>query len=140
MKKMNEKDIVNNQYKDTSNLDIRIMIHKKYSTNKMGFANWIYSNYKFDPEMKILELGCGTGDMWKENLNVLNGAKILLTDFSEAMVNTAKNNLKEQKDIEYNIVNIEEIPYLNNEFDRVIANMMLYHVPNISCIPFKDSI
>ena len=47
MKKMNEKDIVNNQYKDTSNLDIRIMIHKKYSTNKMGFANWIYSNYKF---------------------------------------------------------------------------------------------
>ena len=131
MKKMNEKDIVNNQYKDTSNLDIRIMIHKKYSTNKMGFANWIYSNYKFDPEMKILELGCGTGDMWKENLNVLNGAKILLTDFSEAMVNNAKNNLKEQKDIEYNIVNIEEIPYLNNEFDRVIANMMLYHVPNI---------
>ena len=42
MKKMNEKDIVNNQYKDTSNLDIRIMIHKKYSTNKMGFANWIF--------------------------------------------------------------------------------------------------
>ena len=107
------------------------MIHKKYSSNKMGFANWIYSNYKFNPEMKILELGCGTGDMWKENLNVLNGAKILLTDFSEAMVNTAKNNLKEQKDIEYNIVNIEEIPYLNNEFDRVIANMMLYHVPDL---------
>lgn len=131
MKKMNEKNIVNNQYKDTSNLDIRIMIHKKYSTNKMGFANWIYSNYKFEPKKKILELGCGTGDMWKENLDVLNGAKILLTDFSEAMVNAAKNNLKEQKDIEYNIVNIEEIPYSNNEFDRVIANMMLYHVPNI---------
>lgn len=131
MKKINEKESVSNQYKETSNLDIRIMIHKKYSSNKMGFSNWIYSNYEIEPEMKILELGCGTGSMWKENIDVLNGAQIILTDFSEAMVNAAKDNLKEQKDIDYNIVNIEEIPYSNNEFDRVIANMMLYHVPNI---------
>lgn len=29
------------------------------------------------------------------------------------------------------MVNIEEIPYKDEQFDRVIANMMLYHVPNI---------
>lgn len=131
MKKMNDKNIVNNQYKDTSKLDIRIMIHKKYSSNKMGFAKWIYSNYKFEPNMHCLELGCGTGEMWKDNLGILNGSKIILTDFSEAMVNKTKEIFKESKNISYNIVNIEKIPYGENEFDVEIANMMLYHVSNI---------
>ena len=131
MKKMNDTNIVSNQYKDTSKLDIRIMIHKKYSSNKMGFAKWIYSNYKFERDMNILELGCGTGEMWKDNLSVLNGAKIILTDFSEAMVNRTKELLNESKNISYNIVNIEEIPYEEKRFDAVIANMMLYHVKNI---------
>lgn len=131
MKKMNDEDIVNSQYKDTSRLDIRIMIHKRYSSNKMGFAKWIYSNYEFEPNMHILELGCGTCEMWVGNLDALNGSKIILTDFSEAMVNKAKKNLKDSKNISYNVVNIEEIPYEENEFDAVIANMMLYHVPNI---------
>ncbi|MCI9370098.1 MAG: class I SAM-dependent methyltransferase [Lachnospiraceae bacterium] len=31
----------------------------------------------------------------------------------------------------YNIVNIENIPYENNRFDKVITNMMLYHVPEL---------
>ena len=131
MKKMNDKNVVNNQYKDTTKLDIRIMIHKKYSKNKMGFTKWIYSNYKFDPNMYILELGCGTGEMWEENLDILNGSKIILTDFSEAMVNKAKHVLNGSKNISYNVVNIENIPYEESMFDAVIANMMLYHVSNI---------
>ena len=39
MNSMNKKEVVENQYKDTSKLEIRIMIHKKYSSNKMGFGN-----------------------------------------------------------------------------------------------------
>ena len=132
MNSMNKKEVVENQYKDTSKLDIRIMIHKKYSSNKMGFGNWISSNYNIKSNMNVLELGCGTGDMWKENLKILNSAKLILTDFSEAMVEKAKETLNENENISYNVVNIEDIPYSNNAFDRVIANMMLYHVPNIS--------
>ena len=35
----------------------------------------------------ILELGCGTADMWKGNLSLLpEGARLTLTDFSPGML------------------------------------------------------
>lgn len=54
-----------------------------------------------------------------------------LTDLSENMVSAVKSSLGEQDNISYGVVNIENIPYTDNCFDRVIANMMLYHVPNL---------
>lgn len=66
MNAINNSDTVKEQYKNSANLNTRISIHSKYSTNKMGFGNWIVSNYEIKKGMRILELGCGTGDMWKE--------------------------------------------------------------------------
>lgn len=65
MSNINNMSIVRQQYANANNLNTRISIHDKYSTNKMGFGNWIVSNYRIDKGMKVLELGCGTGDMWK---------------------------------------------------------------------------
>ena len=33
--------------------------------------------------------------------------------------------------VEYKVIDIQDIPFNDDEFDIVIANMMLYHVPNI---------
>ncbi len=130
---LNDHNVVQEQYKSDKNLNTRISIHKKYSTNKIGFGNWIFSHYNFTPDINILELGCGTGDMWKDNLHLLSGGiKLYLTDISEGMVACAKNTLGEHTDITYGIADIEAIPYENDFFDKVIANMMLYHVPNLN--------
>ncbi len=132
MESVNTKKNVQEQYKTTGNLRTRISLHEKYSTNKLGFGNWLFSQYDFPPNSKILELGCGTGDLWKSNLHLLDKSVALrLTDFSEAMVSVVKEAFKEQDFISYDVVNIEEIPYEDNRFNRVIANMMLYHVPNL---------
>ena len=61
MSKMNDLSVVKRQYATANNLNTRILIHDKYSTNKMGFGNWIISNYKIDKGIVSLELGCGTG-------------------------------------------------------------------------------
>lgn len=120
------------QYKNADKLNTRISIHEKYSVNKTGFGNWIFSHYDIKPGHRILELGCGTGDMWKHNLDMLsNETKLFLTDLSEGMLSAARENLGEHADIFYQIVNIEQIPYKNGQFDRIIANMMLYHVPDL---------
>ena len=65
MSRINNQKNVKEQYANAGNLNTRISIHQKYSTNKIGFGNWIFSNYKTTQGMKVLELGCGTGDMWK---------------------------------------------------------------------------
>lgn len=133
MAAVNQPDTVQKQYQMTDNLNTRISVHEKYSTNKTGFGNWLFSHYDFSSGNKILELGCGTGDLWKSKLHLLDRSTLLtLTDLSENMVHATKNTLGDQNNISYAVVNIEEIPYNNNCFDQVIANMMLYHVPDLN--------
>lgn len=122
---------IKRQYKTSENLNTRIFIHEKYSSNKVPFSEWIISHYEIAPGAKILELGCGTGSMWAENLHLLSGgAKLTLTDISEGMLETAKKNLS-CENITFQQVDIQNIPYSQNTFDVVIANMMLYHVPDL---------
>lgn len=132
MSKINDVSVVKQQYAMANNLNTRISIHDKYSTNKLGFGNWIFSNYRIDKGAKVLELGCGTGDMWKNRESLIcSCSKIILSDFSEGMVATTKDNIGSYDNIEYKVLDIQEIPYKDATFDIVIANMMLYHVPDI---------
>lgn len=132
MRESNDTMIVKHQYTNANNLNTRISIHDKYSTNKMGFDNWIVSNYRIDKGMKVLELGCGTGDIWKNRDAIINAcSKLVLSDFSEGMLETTKENLNKYDNIDYRVLDIQEIPYEDETFDVIIANMMLYHVPDI---------
>lgn len=82
MSNWNDAEVVKQQYATETNLNIRIAIHEKYSTNKMGFGNWIFSNYEISDGMKVLELGCGTGDMWKDKeAMIASCSKLVLSDF-----------------------------------------------------------
>lgn len=132
MSSLNDTVIVKRQYATAKNLNTRISIHDKYSTNKMGFGNWIVSNYRIHKGMNVLEIGCGTGDMWKNRETLIGKcSKLILSDFSEGMVDTTKTNIGNYDNVEYRIMDIQEIPYEDETFDVVIANMMLYHVPDI---------
>lgn len=98
MQNMNDTAVVKQQYQNAEKLNIRILLHEKYSTNKVPFGDWIASNYEIKPNSRVLELGCGTGSIWKNHLN---------------------------------LIDIQDIPYDDKSFDVVIANMMLYHVPDL---------
>jgi len=127
------KEAVKDQYENSSNLDTRISIHRKYSVNQQGFNSWIFSNYEIKAGSRILELGCGTGVAWKENISCLRGCfELVLTDLSEGMLKSAKESLKDKEQVSFNLVDIQSIPYEDRCFDVVIANMMLYHVPDIN--------
>lgn len=132
MSKINETSVVKDQYATANNLNTRISIHDKYSINKMGFGNWIVSNYSIQKGMKVLELGCGTGDMWKNRESLISDcASLVLSDFSEGMVAETRENIGDYANVTYRVIDIQAIPYEDETFDAVIANMMLYHVPDL---------
>ncbi|MCG8500229.1 MAG: methyltransferase domain-containing protein [Firmicutes bacterium] len=82
----------------------------------------------------VLELGCGNGVLWQINIDrIPNHVRIILSDFSEGILSNARNNLQEyNKQFHYEAVDVQNIPYTDEKFDVVIANHMLYHVPDIN--------
>lgn len=133
MNAMNDKTLVQAQYECASNLNTRISIHDKYSVNKQGWGNWILSNYEIDRGMRVLELGCGSGSMWKNQENIIaKCGELVLTDLSEGMLDVAQGNVGDLPNVIYRVVDIQNIPFEDNCFDIVIANMMLYHVPDLA--------
>lgn len=129
---LNTTQDVKEQYKNQNNLLSRISIHEKYSVNKQGFGNWLFEQYQLQDSTHLLELGCGNGAMWWENYKKLpTGASLVLSDFSNGMLEAAKSNLPDRSNLSFRQVDIQEIPFDDNSFDIVIANMMLYHVPDL---------
>ena len=58
-----------NQYQNASNISTRINLHSLYSQNKKGWFPWIFEQCHLKPGMQILEIGCGDGALWTENLS-----------------------------------------------------------------------
>ena len=120
------------QYATADTLRTRISIHERYSVNRQDFKDWIFEHYALKPGMRILELGCGNAAMWKKHVDDLpEGCELLLTDLSVGMLEEASRQLGEREHVRYAQVDAMEIPYGDAGFDAVIANMMLYHVPDI---------
>lgn len=132
MSQINELEIIKKQYTTVDKLTQRISIHEKYSTNKIGFGPWIVSHYDFPEGGRVLELGCGTGSMWKgQDTLIRRCSALVLTDLSEAMVAATREALGEENPLRYAAADIQNLPFPDASFDAVIANMMLYHVPDL---------
>lgn len=126
---LTDKTVVTGQYANADRLQARISIHERYSRNKQPFGDWIVSHYALQPGERVLELGCGTGSMW-QGMTLPEGCHVTLTDFSAGMLETAKANTPHLA-ADYAVADAQAIPYPDASFDVVIANMMLYHVPEI---------
>jgi ubiquinone/menaquinone biosynthesis C-methylase UbiE len=125
--------LTQDQYKDASNLDARIAIHGRFSTNPQGWYNWIFDTLvKLPAKSKILELGCGSAEMWKECASrIPAGWVITLTDLSDGMLDAAWRNLVPLgRSFKFEQMDAQSIFYGDKTFDAVIANHMLYHVPD----------
>lgn len=122
------------QYASEKNLSARIYVHEKYSTNPIDYPIWIFDQMldDFPADADIVEFGCGNGLIWTSNANrIPDGWTITLTDLSQGMLDDAQTNLGEHADrFDFRVVDVQDIPFENSQFDAVIANFMLYHVPD----------
>ncbi len=47
---------VTDQYQNAKNLNARIQLHQRFSTNKYGWHRWVFDQFSFPPQSRILEL------------------------------------------------------------------------------------
>jgi SAM-dependent methyltransferase len=125
-------DAIRSQYRETSNLDARLALHERYSTNRYGWHRWVFDQLSLPPGCTILELGCGPAYLWQENADrTPAGWTVTLSDASIGMVAAALQALDPRPGcFRYAVVDAQAIPFPGARFDAVIANHMLYHVPD----------
>ena len=114
------------QYATSANLSARIELHRRFSTNPYGLQRWVFDRLRLAPGMRVLEIACGAGSLWRENLDRMpRGVELVLSDFSIGMVQTTRAIVR---DAAFVACALPSLPFASGPFDLVIANHMLYHV------------
>lgn len=118
------------QYKDSRNIKIRINLHNKFSVNTYGWFNWIFDKINLSQNEKVLEIGCGDGQIWKQCKDKIpKNCEIILSDISEGMINDARENLKDLKaNVKFHNIDCVNLPYEDESFNKVVANHMIFYV------------
>jgi SAM-dependent methyltransferase len=117
------------QYRTAENLRARIDFHERFRTNRYGWHRWVFDRLELPAACRILEIGCGAGSLWRENRSrIPAGWEITLADLSAGMLSEARRNLDRSRG--FVALDAQRLPFPDARFDAVIANHMLYHVPD----------
>lgn len=118
------------QYRTPANLEARIALHRDYSTNPYPWTRWVRDQLDLPADARVLELGCGAGGLWAENRDrPPAGWGVTLTDLLDGMVTEARRALGDDPRFAFAVADAQALPFGDASFDGVIANHMLYHVP-----------
>lgn len=121
------------QYQNATNISARIRLHRNHSVNRQGWFPWIYEQCRITDGMKILELGCGNGALWTENLSRLpEHVSVTLSDISEGMLRDARRSIGSlDARFSFRAFDCASIPFEDQSFDLVIANHVLFYCRDI---------
>ena len=121
------------QYQNASNISARIRLHEMYSQNQTGWFPWIYHNCKITDGMRILEIGCGDGTLWNENMAKLpQNISAVLSDISEGMLRDVRRRIGSDSRFSFQAFDCHRIPFVSDSFDLVIANHVLFYCDDIA--------
>jgi len=111
------------------NLNPRILLHNRFSTNKTNWFRWIFDLMDVHDNDRILEVGAGNGEMWvKNNDRIPHGASVLVSDISEEFLEQSQSRISNDGGFfEFEIIDVHGIRYPDASFDKILANTMLYH-------------
>ena len=93
---MDDRASVRRAYRDSSKLDARKTLHGRFSTNPHGFHRWVFDQLELPPESRVLELGCGPGYLWQENLHRIPNGWRMTSDGLDACRRIIEDQLAAQ--------------------------------------------
>ncbi len=117
---------VREQYKDSSNFGARVALHARFSTNPYRWTDWVFDRLRLARGERVLEVGCGPGLLWFGKA-LPDDARVVISDLSPGMVAEASSALP----FAAVATDAQALPFADASFDVLVANHMLYHVPDL---------
>jgi SAM-dependent methyltransferase len=122
------------QYRDASRLEVRANLHARCSTAAIGWYDWVVARLDLPAGARVLEAGCGAGWLWEQAAaSWSSDVAITLTDLSSGMVDEACARVAATGrfgSVRGRAADLQSLPFDDGQFDRVVANHMLYHLPD----------
>ncbi len=117
------------QYGTADKLRIRQEAHELYSERPNDFFDWALSLLDLHPGLRVADIGCGPG-AYHRRLHAA-GCTVIAVDGSFGMVREVQDQAHAQQLAVHPLqANAEHLPLADASVDRLMANHMLYHVPD----------
>lgn len=122
------------QYRDPTRLTERANLHARYSTASTTWFDRVTALIELGAGMEVLEVGCGAGWLWEESSAPVPGdVRLTLADLSVGMVSAAVERARSTGRFAHVggfAADLQALPVESDRYDRVVANHMLYHLPD----------
>lgn len=118
-------EFVRQQYATDEALRIRQQIHEKYTVPQNNFVEWVLNSISWRGDEAVLDVGCGIGSYHKAVRTIAPQSQYIGVDLSAGMLTShpAQGWLAR--------ADAMKLPFPNHCFDVVMANHMIYHLPDI---------
>lgn len=117
----NKNHLTQVSYATDERLRVRIQTHELYSQPAVDFPNWVLDKISWDNPQLVVDVGCGAGVYARPVQE--RGATYVAGDLSWGMVSALAVPGRLNLDV-------QQLPLADETVDVVLANHMLYHVPN----------
>src|SRR5258706_1690474 len=107
---------------------MRQRVHELYSIPKINFTEWVLDRVSWRGDEIVLDIGAGPGTYFDELVPRIPQGELIAGDLSLGMARQAMK--RAQAGLTLNI-DAQVLPFPDRVFDVVLANHMLYHVPDL---------
>jgi len=121
------------QYKTSDNLSARANLFRRFATARVPWHAWVFDHMlgaDLPGDARIVDVGGGPGWLWQQNAaRIPAGWHVTHTDLSSGMVTEARAHIVRPGSF-FQVVDAQHLPFADASLDALVANHMLYHVPD----------
>ena len=126
-----DRDILTKEaYASDAQLAVRIRTHELYSEPKVDFPLWVIDTLAWRGDEWVLDVGSGPGNYFELVQARIPDGRFVAGDLSLGMARRARQH-EQASSITILNFDAQNLPFDDDMFDVVLANHMLYHVPEI---------